>query len=100
MKIRAKICEIQFLAMLCQEVGFDCFTRYHAHVNKFEVSLNFGKWSRDSQKTDTEFHVNDSKFSLEKSDSVIYQLKSILKKGNIDYSELIQVERIEIDYIF
>lgn len=90
MKIRSKICEIQFLSMLCQELGFDCFTRYHANVNSFEISLNFGKWSRDSKKADTEFYIDDSGACLEKADAIIYQLKSILKKGNIDYSELLK----------
>ncbi|CAD0220368.1 hypothetical protein [Chryseobacterium sp. JV274] len=100
MKIRSKICEIQYLSMLCKTIGFDCFTDFAAHVNQFSVSLHNGKWNRDSQPIKTEFYVEDSHHPLQKADSVIYQLKQILKKNKINYSELIEVERIEIDYRF
>lgn len=100
MKIRSKICEIQYLAMLCNECSFHCFTRFSPHVNRFNVDLHNGKWNKDNECIITEFVVEDTKHSIEKADSVIYQLKSILKKNEIDYSQLIEVERIEIDYRF
>lgn len=100
MKIRSKICEIQYLAMLCKEQNYHCFTEFSAHVNMFNIRLYNGKWTSDKGSIRAEFSVTDSEYALGKADSVIYQLKSILKKEKIDYSELMEIERIEIDYRF
>jgi hypothetical protein len=99
-KIHKKILEIQYLAIICKLSQYDCFTQYNAHVNTFDVRLYNGSWNRDSQSIDTSFKIDNSKHSLEKADSVIYQLKSIIKKKGIDYENLLQEERISYHYRF
>lgn len=88
MEIRIKICEIQYLAILCQKVIIHCFTRFSPHVNRFSIDIYDGEWSKDGEYIQTDFSVEDTKQSIEKADCVIQQLKSILKKGKIDYAEL------------
>lgn len=99
-KVRAKITEIIYLAMLCEEIGYYCFINYQAHVNKFEVRLhdNHEKW--DDKPITTEFYIKGSDYELNKCNNVIYQLKSILRKNKVDYNKLYEIERIEIDYVF
>lgn len=100
MKIRSKILEITYLAMLCETIGFHCFVSYSPHVNQCNIMLHDGKWKSRGKSINTEFYLNDDKKTLSKADRVIYQLKSILKKNKINYEQLMQVERIEYDYTF
>jgi len=82
MDIRKKILEITKLAMVCETKGSHCFIEYSAHVNWFTVRIFDGKW--DSAKTPkiVEFYLYDDTASS-KADSVIRQLKSIIKKNNL-----------------
>ena len=99
-KVRAKIIEIQYLALLCEEIGYYCFTNYSPHVNQFEVRLHSVEKSYTKGEIRTEFYVKGNEYSIEKCNNVIYQLKSLLKKKTVDYSKLYKEERIEIDYVF
>jgi len=99
-KIRAKITEITYLAMLCEEIGFYCFVSFQAHVNQFSVKLHSVKKSYVKGEISTRFYLSDERYALEQCNSILYQLKSLLKKNKVDYSKLYEQERIEIDYVF
>lgn len=100
MKIRSKINEIMFLSILLKDINFDCFVSFEAHINQISIRLFDGLWKSSKEPISIDFGISDHKTSLDKADRVIWQLKSILKKHSIDYSTLIQIERIEIDYTF
>lgn len=99
-KVRSKVLEIQYLSMICETIGFDCFTEFMPQVNKFKVQLYDGKWSVGREAIETEFYIDNEEKSLDKANSVIYQLKSIIKKQKINYEELMHVENVYYTYRF
>jgi hypothetical protein len=99
-KIRSKILEIQYLAMICETIGFHCFTEFMPHCNQFKVQLYDGKWKTGRESIDTEFYIDNEERSLDKANNVIFQLKSIIKKSKIDYEQLMQIENVSYSYRF
>ena len=99
-KVRAKVLEIQYLAMICETLGFHCFTEFMPHCNLFKIQLYDGKWSVGREAIETEFYVDNKEKSIDRANEVIYQLKSIIKKNKINYEELMQVENVSYSYRF
>ena len=99
-KVRSKILEIQYLSMICQTIGFDCFTEFMPHCNQFKVQLYDGKWAVGREAIETYFYIDNEEKSIDKANNVIYQLKSIIKKSKIDYEQLMQIENVSYSYRF
>jgi len=99
-KVRAKVLEIQYLAMICETIGFHCFTEFMPHCNQFKIQLYDGRWSVGREAIETEFYIDNEEKSIDKANSVIYQLKSIIKKRKFNYEALVQVENVSYSYRF
>lgn len=100
LKIRSKVVEIQYLAMICETIGFHCFTEFIPHCNLFKINLYDGEWKVGRESIEAEFYIDNEEKTIEKANSVIYQLKHIIKKSKINYEKLIQVENISYNYHF
>jgi hypothetical protein len=99
-KIRSKILEIQYLSMICETIGFHCFTEFLPHCNLFKIQLYDGEWKVGREAIETEFYIDNKQKSIDKANNVIYQLKTIIKKQKINYEELMQVENVSYAYRF
>ena len=93
-KIKLKVLEIQYLAVLCEEHGQHCFANYSPHVPVFNVSIHKGKWTKDHdpyETLDTTIYFEERQEYLDLAEQVVTQLGYFLATKGVRYKFNLEV---------